>query len=167
MNGSVREIMEASKVLSVIRIRGTVDVKYEIEDTMKMLRLHKPNHLVLIDDRPAYIKMLHKISNYVAWGEVSAVMIEKLLREKGRVKGNKPLTDEYLKNNSEFNSITELAKKIYELKVKITDVKDLKPVFRLHPPTGGFKNVKKKPYSLGGVLGYHGKEIENLINKML
>ncbi len=159
--------MEANKILSVIRIRGTVDVNYEIEDTLKMLRLHKPNHLVLIDNRPSYVKMLHKVNNYVAWGEVSAEMIEKLLREKGRLKGNKPLTDEYLKNNSEFNSINELARKIYELKAKITDVKDLKPVFRLHPPTGGFKNSKKKPYNLGGVLGYHGKDIETLINRMI
>ena len=154
-------------MLSVIRIRGTVDVNYEIEDTMKMLRLHKPNHLVLLDDRKSYVKMLHKINNYVAWGEVSADMIEKLLREKGRLHGNKPLTDEYLQSNSEFKSVKELAKKVHELKAALTDVKGLKPVFRLHPPVGGFKASKKKPYSMGGLLGYHGKEIENLINKML
>ncbi|MEM2108953.1 MAG: 50S ribosomal protein L30 [Candidatus Odinarchaeota archaeon] len=159
--------MEATKVLSVIRIRGTVDVNYEIEDTMKMLRLHKPNHLVLLDDRKSYVKMLHKINNYIAWGEVSADMIEKLLREKGRLQGNKPLTDEYLQSNSEFKSVKELAKRIHELKASLTDVKGLKPVFRLHPPMGGFKGSKKKPYSMGGLLGYHGKEIENLINKML
>lgn len=159
--------MEATKMLSVIRLRGTVNVNYKIEDTMKMLRLHKPNHLVLLDNRRSYLKMIHKINNYVAWGEISVEIIEKLLKERGRIIGNKPLTDEFLQKNSQYKSISEFAKKLAEMKAEISDVKGLKPVFRLHPPTKGIKGSKKISYKMGGISGYHGKDIENLINKMI
>lgn len=45
---------------------------------------------------------------------------------------------------------------------------ELKPFFRLHPPRGGFERKGiKTSYTLGGVLGYRGKKINDLIAKML
>ena len=39
--------------------------------------------------------------------------------------------------------------------------------FRLHPPKGGFERRGiKKTFKEGGVLGYRGKEIIKLIEKM-
>jgi len=40
---------EPLKKLVVIRIRGKVNVRDKVEDTLKMLRLHKINHAVIID----------------------------------------------------------------------------------------------------------------------
>ena len=48
----------------------------------------------------------------------------------------------------------------------MTDVKGLKPVMRLHPPRQGYKKVKR-PYSVGGAVGYRGAEIERLLLRML
>ena len=42
----------------------------------------------------------------------------------------------------------------------------LKPFFRLHPPRGGLRSVKK-PFTLGGDLGYRGPAINDLIRRML
>ncbi|MGM5484473.1 MAG: uL30 family ribosomal protein [Nanobdellota archaeon] len=41
-----------------------------------------------------------------------------------------------------------------------------KGFFRLNPPKGGMKSLKK-PYSIGGDLGNRGKEINTLIKRML
>jgi len=34
----------------------------------------------------------------------------------------------------------------------------MQPVFKLHPPTKGFKGKIKKGYSMGGELGYRGEK---------
>ena len=159
--------MEGSKMLSIIRIRGTVNVHKDLQYTLKLLRLHKPNHIVLIDDRKTYLKMLHKVNSHIAWGEISVETLEKLLKERGRVEGDNPLTDEYIKQNSKFKSIPEFAKELINLKASLEDVKGLKPVFRLHPPKKGFKGTKKRSYQIGGVIGYRGQEINGLIEKMI
>ncbi|MHA1754969.1 MAG: 50S ribosomal protein L30 [Candidatus Odinarchaeia archaeon] len=159
--------MERTKRLTVIRIRGTVDINKDLEYTLKLLRLHKPNHAVLIDDRKTYLKMLHKIASYIAWGEISQDTLEELLKKRGRIIGNKPLTDEYIKENSKFKSISDFAKKLFELKAEIKDVPGLKPVFRLHPPRKGFDGSKKRAFQVGGVLGYYGSEINKLVRKMM
>ena len=42
----------------------------------------------------------------------------------------------------------------------------IKPVFRLHPPSKGFKGKVKRSYTAGGVTGYRGENINSLIKKM-
>jgi large subunit ribosomal protein L30 len=49
--------------------------------------------------------------------------------------------------------------------VKIKDIPNLKPVFRLHPPRKGHKGIKQS-FKTGGELGYHGEAINELIKKM-
>jgi large subunit ribosomal protein L30 len=159
--------MQGSKKLSVVRIRGTVNIKRDLEETLELLRLHKPNHTVVIDDRKTYVNMIRKINDYVAWGEISQESLEKLLKERGRIKGNKPLTDEYVKQNSNFKSISDFASQFINFKAEIKDIPGLKPVFRLHPPKKGFKASKKRSFQVGGILGYHGIKINDLLNKMI
>jgi len=38
----------------------------------------------------------------------------------------------------------------------------IKPVFRLHPPSKGFKGKVKRSYTTGGVTGYRGENTNNL-----
>jgi len=48
------------------------------------------------------------------------------------------------------------------------DNKKLKKYFRLHPPIKGFERKGiKKPFNLGGALGYRGEKINDLIKRML
>ncbi|HEX59495.1 MAG TPA: 50S ribosomal protein L30 [Methanomicrobia archaeon] len=150
---------------AVVRIRGTVGVRKDIRDTLKMLRLHKVNHCVLIDENEYYKGMLQKVKDYVAWGEISREMLQLLLERRGRVVGGKRLTDEYVREHTPYSSIKELADAIYEGKIKIKDVPGLKPVFRLHPPRKGHRGIKKS-FAEGGELGYHGEKINELLYKM-
>jgi len=158
--------MDGNKLFAVIRIRGTVDVRREIEDTLKMLRLHKPNHLVLVDNRPSYLKMLQKVKDYVTWGEIDAETLAELIRKRGRISGNRKLTEEYIKNVLKFDSLENFVDSLLSLKVCLKDLKGVKPVFRLHPPRKGFE-AKKKPFTLGGSLGYRGEAINDLIKRMI
>ncbi|MCS7373527.1 MAG: 50S ribosomal protein L30 [archaeon GB-1867-097] len=153
-------------MLAIIRIRGTVGVSGEIKDTLKMLRLNRRNHATLIDDRPSYIGMLKKAAEYVTWGEIDLETLELLLRRRGELKGGKKLTDEYVKEKLKLNGIRELSEKLFKGELKLEQLYDIKPIFRLHPPSGGFKGSVKKHFKAGGELGYRGRKINELIRKM-
>ncbi|HDI75294.1 MAG TPA: 50S ribosomal protein L30, partial [Thermoprotei archaeon] len=130
------------KRLAVIRIRGTVGVRKDIEYTLRLLRLVRKFHAVVIDDRPDYLGMLQKVKDYVTWGEIDAETLAELLRKRGRLAGNRRLTDEDVKKLG-YSSIEEFAEAVIEFKAELSDIPGLKPVFRLDPPKGGFKGTIK------------------------
>lgn len=74
---------------AVVRLRGPVNVRYTIEDTMKMLRLHKVNHCVVVPETPHYKGMIQKVKDYVAYGKVDAKTLAEILKKRGRLEGNK------------------------------------------------------------------------------
>lgn len=154
------------KCLAVVRIRGTVNVRRDVQHTLRLLHLNKVNHATLIPSTPHYLGMLQKAKDYITWGEVSKETILKLLKKRGMVVGGKKLTDEYVKQRG-FKDLDEVAEKIYSLKLNLKDLDGVKPVFRLHPPSGGFKKTLKRGFSEGGELGYRGGEINRLIEKMV
>jgi len=157
-------------VYAIIRIRGTVDVPPDVEHTLKLLRLHKKFHCVLYPDSLPGIKgMLLKVKDWVTWGEIDKGTLVELLRRRGKIPGNKPLTDEYVKEKLKLEGgIEELADKILKGEIQLHKIENIiKPVFRLHPPRGSFKKSTKKPYKSDGELGYRGQEINKLIEKML
>jgi large subunit ribosomal protein L30 len=102
----------------------------------------------------------------VTWGEASKDTILMLLKERGRLVGNKKITDEYVKKIG-FESIDDLAEAIYNLKVEFNKLPGIKPVFRLHPPSKGYKGSVKKSWKSGGVTGYRGEAINDLIKRMI
>jgi large subunit ribosomal protein L30 len=152
--------------IAVIRVRGHAKIRHDAVATMKMLRLHRPNHCVLLPMNTTTKGMLQVVKDYVTWGEVNHDTIARLLVKKGEVLGGDRLTDDHVKGNSEFPSILSLAKALEKADARLTDVKGLKPVIRLPPPRRGYENVKR-PYSVGGAVGYRGAEIAKLIERML
>ena len=101
--------------VAIIRIRGTVNVRWDVEDTLKLLRLHKPNHCVVMRLSPSLRGMLMKAQNKVAWGEIDFDTFLRLLRERGRVVGDRRLTDDLVREKSQgrYRSIEDLAKAIW------------------------------------------------------
>jgi len=130
-----------------------------------MLHLTHNCHATLVDDRPAYLGMLRKAKNHVAWGEISKENIALLLKGRGRITGNRRLTDEYAQGIG-YKSLDDLAEALYNLKVELKNLPGVKPVFRLHPPKKGFEGKVKKDYASGGVTGYQGEAINDLIKRM-
>ncbi len=149
-----------------VRIRGTISAKREARETLKMLRLSRNNYAVLIDNRRSFLGMLRSVQNYVTWGEVSKDIVCLLIKKKGRLAGNRKITDDYLQKIN-CKSLDELAEAIFSCRVEYWKLPDAQPVFRLHPPTKGFKGSVKKSYIAGGELGYRNKKINELVERML
>ncbi len=154
--------------IAVVRVRGTTHVRGNIEDTMGHLNVTRKNHCTIVPDTPLYRGMVQKVKDYVTFGEVGEKTVEKLLRERGRVTGGKQVTDEYVKANSGHGDIKALSKAVAAGETTLGSVNGLKPVFRLNPPAKGFERKGiKKPYSVGGALGYRGDKIKGLVERMI
>lgn len=154
------------KCLAVVRIRGVNDVYREIKETMDMLHLTRNCHATLLDSRASYLGMLRRAQHYLAWGEISKETLTLLLRKRGRLVGNKKLTDEYAQKVGK-KSLEELAEAIHVGELEFSRLPDMKPVFRLHPPTKGYRGKVKQSYASGGVTGYQGEAIDSLLEQMI
>ncbi|WP_292459459.1 50S ribosomal protein L30 [Methanothermococcus sp.] len=151
---------------AVVRVRGSVGVRGDIADTLKMLRLHRVNHCVIVPNTETYKGMLNKAKDYITYGEIDKDTLVKLILKRGRLPGNKRLNEEKVKELMEL-SVEELAEKIVNEEILLKNT-PLKPVFRLHPPRKGYDKAGiKKPFSVGGALGYRGAEINTLLEKMM
>lgn len=148
---------------AIVRLRGSINTKPDIKDTLKMLRLHRINHCVVVPESPHYRGMIQKVKDYVAWGEIDEEAFAKILEMRGRLSGNRRLTDQLIKEKTSFGTIGEFASAVYQDAAKLQDV-GIKPVFRLHPPRKGHRGTKKTVKE-GGELGYH-ESISDLIWKM-
>lgn len=138
----------------------------EARETLGMLHLSRNNHAVLVDNSPSFLGMLKGAQSFVTWGEASKDTVSALIREKGRVEGNKSLTDEYLLSAG-YKSLEDLAEAVQTCRTHYWKLPQIQQVFRLHPPTKGFKGKVKKSYASGGELGYRGEAINELIQRML
>ena len=152
---------------SVVRVRGSINVKPDIKKTLQMLRLTRVNHCVLINGKnESYRGMLNKAKDYITWGEIDKETLIELIKTRGRLMGDKPVTEEYVKSATSYNSIEKLADALVEGKIRYSELPNVKPLFKLNPPKGGYEGIKRA-YKVGGALGYRGKEINNLIRRML
>jgi large subunit ribosomal protein L30 len=150
---------------AIVQVRGVVKTRREIKDTLAMLRLHHINHCVVVPDTPEYLGMIRKVKDFVAYGEVDAEILSTILSTRGRLVGNRPLTDEYVKANSIFATVAEFARAVAEGEATLRDLPGLKPVMRLHPPRKGYRTLKRT-FQQGGALGYYGREINTLLYRM-
>jgi large subunit ribosomal protein L30 len=153
------------KTLIALRIRGGVNVPKRIEDTLRMLRIDRNYYSTILDSRPSFEGMLKEAKDYITWGEADIDTIKLLLVKRARLYGDKRITNEILKDLG-FESFQELAEAVYNGNLELHKEKSIKPFFRLHPPTGGFKRSTKRGFRNHGELGYRGEAINELIKRM-
>jgi len=110
--------------------------------------------------------MLKRAQAYVTWGEASKETVALLLQKRGRLAGGKKLTDEYAEKVG-YKSLDELADAVASCKAEYWKLLGVQPVFKLHPPSKGFKGKTKKSYRAGGEAGYRGEAINELIKRMV
>jgi large subunit ribosomal protein L30 len=132
------------KVIAAVRIRGRVNVRYSIAETMDRLNLKRVNNCTLIKVTDPYLGMLKKCVNHIAYGEVDEETLAKLVTK-------------YALNVDPKGVITG--------KVDVNGLKEKMPM-RLHPPRHGMKSVRRH-VNQGGQLGYMGREINGLIARMV
>ena len=135
-------------MIAIIRISGDVKIREHIRETLRRLGLTRKYSCIVLD-KPTEVEsgMLKDIKDFVAFGELDAETYKELVEKRGykpkKTKGQP---------NTNFK-------------------KEMRPVFRLHPARGGMNT--KQHYALEngnikrGVLGNHGKKINELVRKML
>ncbi|MFX1474046.1 MAG: 50S ribosomal protein L30 [Promethearchaeota archaeon] len=152
--------------IAVIRLRSSIGLRQDVKETLLTLNLSRVNHAVVIDKRASYLGMLQKVKDAVTWGELDAATLTRLLQKRGRLEGNRRLTDDYITRRTKYKSIEEFAASLLAFKAELADVPKLKKVFRLHPPSKGFRGSIKLPFQNSGELGYRGSEINLLLKRM-
>lgn len=153
--------------IAVVRIRGHIQVRHTIEKTMESLNLTRSNHCVVVPATEDVVGMVRKVKDYVTFGPIDAEGVERLIKERGRLVGDVPITDKYVKENTDFGSVKELAAAVADGSFRYKDVPGVKPLFRLNPPRKGFKGGVKRSYRAHGSLGDRGDAIGELITRMV
>ncbi|MDP6459831.1 MAG: 50S ribosomal protein L30 [Candidatus Hydrothermarchaeota archaeon] len=151
------------KLLAVVRVRGTVGVRGDVKDTLRMLYLTRTNHCTMLWENTSSLGMLTKVKDYVTWGELDEESAEKILRNRGELQGGQRLTDDYLKKNTEYKTLKAFARDLVGGKAELDDIPKLRPFFRLHPPRKGYGGIKRSVKE-GGALGR--RNIKALIHRM-
>jgi large subunit ribosomal protein L30 len=141
---------ETNKAIIVVKIRGEISARRESRETLALLHLKHTNHGIIIDNRPAFLGMLQRVQSYVTWGEASKELVTLMLKERGKLVGSKPLTEENVKTLG------------YEWKIE-----GMQPLFKLHPPKKGYKKKIKKSFRAGGEAGYRGEAINDIVKRMV
>lgn len=153
-------------MFAVIRLRGSSEIDRRVKDTLAMMRLKSANNCVLLPETPDVKGMLQKAKDRITWGEVSKETLAKMLEKRLRRKGDDKRVDpKVLKELAGFDSFGSFADAVIEGKIKLHKQENLQPTFRLTPPSKGFKSIKE--HFPRGDLGYRGKEINELVERMI
>ena len=151
---------------AAVRVRGIINVKPDIKKTMNLLNLTRVNHCVILEENPSTKGMLQVAKDYITWGEIDKTSLLKLINARGRLEGDKELTEDHLKTTTSYNTVDKLVDAIISSKFKYKEIPNIKPIFRLSPPKKGYEGIKRS-FVNKGALGYRGKEINRLIEKMI
>ena len=153
-------------VFAAVRIRGIVNVKPDIKRTLQLFRLTRPNHCVLLEENASIKGMLQIAKDYITWGEIDREVLSKLMDARGKLEGNVDITEDYVKSATPYNNFEKLSQAIMDNKFKYKDISNVKPIFRLNPPKKGYEGIKRS-FVNKGALGYRGKDINRLLERMI
>ena len=148
----------------VVRVRGTIHAKHEIVETLRFLHLTRANHATVVPESAQYKGMLVRAQGYITWGEANPETVGLLLRERGFTTTGARINESTLGAEVPAKDVPELTKSV--LLEGMPPVKGIRPLFRLKAPKGGWKSTKK-PFGLGGALGYRGASINDLVRRMV
>ncbi len=151
---------------AIIRLRGKLNIKPKIKDTLHYMRLNRVNHAVVLPENETTKGMLQVAKDYVTWGEINAEILTEAITNRGRLVGDKVITDAYINEHTDYSTIAEFAAAIVEGKIQYKELADVKPLLRLHPAKKGLEGIKRS-YQAGGALGYRGTEINSLVGRMI
>lgn len=151
---------------AVVRVRGEVNLSYDVNETLDLLHLGRVNHCTFVPETDAYRGMVQKVAEVVAFGEPSQSTVATLLRRRAEPSaGDSDIDDDWVAAETDYDDVDGLADALLAEDATLSDV-GLEPVLRLHPPRGGHDGIKATRAD-GGILGPHEPgEIDELLNSM-
>ncbi|RZC63357.1 hypothetical protein C5167_025090 [Papaver somniferum] len=161
-----------SKLLFVIRIRGTNDMHFQTRKALHSLKLRSINSGVFVKANEGVMDILKRIEPYVTYGSPNFQTVKDLICKKGYGKIDKqktPLTDNNLIEQAlgqyGILCIEDIVHEIANVGSHFREVVNFLWPFKLTRPEGG-KLLKKTRFSDGGDAGNRADNINELINKM-
>lgn len=70
--------------IAVIRIKGMVGIRGDIEETLNRMRLRRKYACVVIEDTPENKGMIKKVNDFVAYGEINNETQKELIAKRGK-----------------------------------------------------------------------------------
>jgi large subunit ribosomal protein L30 len=140
-------------MIIAIRISGLVKMQKKVEESLDRIRLRRKYSAVLLKPTPENQKLLKKIRNFIAYGDISPEVLKELIEKRA------------IPKNKETKVQTE--KILEDLEKKKPQDLDIKPFFRLHPPRKGIDSKKHFGTSSKAVLGDNKEKINDLVRRML
>ena len=139
--------------IAVVRVRGSVNLRKEVRDTLNLLRLYRKNFCIVVEDTPSSKGMIKKVKDYITYGEIDDETYKLLVEKRG---------EEYKGREQDKKG------KIKYTKFILANGKKIKPFLRLNPPKKGFgrKGIKVS-FKAHGALGYRGNKINELLKRMI
>lgn len=148
----------------VVRVRGGIHARHEIVETLDFLHLSRPNHATVVPEEPSFRGMLHKVQGYVTWGEADPATVRLLLDARGETPQGQRLSGAGSPPNASPADLDGLSAEV--VRAGLSRTTGVRPLFRLKAPKGGWRSTKK-PFALGGALGYRGAKINELVRRMV
>lgn len=146
-------------MITAVRVKGGFKINQKFKKILEMLRINKKHHCALLEDNKINKGMIKKVRHLITWGEIEEEVLKKLIKKRGRHPGNKRL--EYSDKKLE-----KIVKELLKGKKSLADY-NIKPVFRLSPPKKGWRRGTTKLEYPRGALGPRGKDINNLLIRMI
>lgn len=163
-----REPEPIEHYLIAVRIDGMPAVRPDEESTLNALRLKTRFSAVLLRDNPSIRGMLQRAKDHITWGDAKKDDLQLLLSNRAQTASGLGITDKFVKEKMNLAGMGDLLSGLYSGKLKLGKLWEtgIKPVFRLHPPRGGFSKSSKRPFTDDGELGYRKDGLHNLLTKM-
>ena len=140
-------------MIIAIRISGLVEMQTKVEETLFRTRLRRKYAAVLLKPTAENQKLLLKLRNFIAYGDINKETLALLIQKRGmpKVKDKKIDVDKVIESleKKNFNDL------------------EIKPFFRLHPPRGGIDSKNHFGTSRKAVLGDNKNAINDLLRRML
>lgn len=155
----------SGKSLLVVNMRGLVNTRRPVRQTLQQLRLLKRFNATIVPDDEVYRGMLNSAKEHLAWCKLDREIAETLLSKRAEVSNGRRLSESELKESG-YSSFSELAVALSEGRVSLSKELGLRQFFRLSPPKGGFKRSIRRQYGEGGILGPN-KDLPKMVERMV
>ena len=160
---------ENNMCLLAVRVRGSAGQKHRIKAILRDLGLNRRNQAIIMADTPAIRGTLKVVKDTLFWGEATEDILSLLLSKRTKIPKIGSLTDQEVKKRFSISTIEALAKSLSTGKIKPQDLKrhGVNIKYNLNSPKGGYGGKIKDPFGKGGVLGYRGEAVGELVKKMI
>lgn len=152
-------------LLLVLNIHGKINSSEAVRKTLGELKAERKFSASVVTDDPVTLGMLKLCKDFVAWSPLETGLLAALLEKRGMVSMTAPLDSKAL-GELGFKTHADLAKKMAEEGLRLSQVKGVRPSFRLAPPRGGFRASLRRQFTERGMLGSNPK-LPDLVRRMI